>query len=126
MRGNEDSVLLLLGGKRSKELVFLLEGLEATVAELGRGIDELNLDLFGHPVASCWEERLTKDDCSLLGSKHLTSDEEVVVVDNTVEGESTKRSNVLLDGISFSSSVVGNTSNSTSTDTVDLLVDLST
>jgi len=56
----------------------------------------------------------------------LTSDEEVVVVDNTVEGETTERGNILLNSICFSCSIVGNTSNCTSADTVDLFVDFST
>lgn len=46
----------MLRSKRSEELVLLLEGLEATVTELGRGIDKLDLDLFSHPVAGSWED----------------------------------------------------------------------
>jgi hypothetical protein len=47
------------------------------------------------------------------------------VVDNTVVGEATKRSNVLLNSISLSGSVVLGATNSTGTDSVDLLVEFS-
>jgi len=47
------------------------------------------------------------------------------VVDNTVVREATKRSNVLLNSISLSGSVVLGTTNSTGTDSVDLLVEFS-
>jgi len=116
----------LLGGKGSKELVLLFEGLETTMAELGRGVDKLDLDLFGHPVAGSWEKRLAENNGSLLGSEDLTSDEEVVLVDFTVEGETAHRGDVLLDGVGISGGVVGYTSDGTSTETVDLLVDLGT
>jgi len=47
------------------------------------------------------------------------------VVDNTVVGEATKRSNVLLNSISLGGSVVLGATNSTGTDSVDLLVEFS-
>jgi hypothetical protein len=47
------------------------------------------------------------------------------VVDNTVVGEATKRSNVLLNSISLSGGVVLGATNSTGTDSVDLLVEFS-
>lgn len=56
----------------------------------------------------------------------MTSDEEVILVNFTVEGETTQWGDVLLDGISSGGGVVGNTTDLTSTETVDLLVDLST
>ena len=116
----------MLGGKGSKELVLLFEGLETTMAELGRGVDKLDLDLFGHPVAGSWENRLAENDGSLLGTEDLTSDEKVILVNFTVEGETAHRGDVLLDGVGISGGVVGNTSDGTSTETVDFLVDLGT
>ena len=116
----------MLGGKGSKELVLLFEGLETTMAELGGGVDELDLDLFGHPVAGGWEKRLAENNGSLLGSEDLTSDEEVILVDFTVEGETAHRGDVLLNSVSISGGVVGYTSDGTSSETVDLLVDLGT
>ena len=47
------------------------------------------------------------------------------MVDNTVVGEATKRSNVLLNSISLSGSVVLGATNSAGTDSVDLLVEFS-
>ena len=116
----------MLGGKGSMELVLLFEGLETTMAELGGGVDELDLDLFGHPVAGGWEKRLAENNGSLLGSEDLTSDEEVILVDFTVEGETAHRGDVLLNSVSISGGVVCYTSDGTSSETVDLLVDLGT
>lgn len=48
------------------------------------------------------------------------------MVDDTVVWEATHGGNVLLNSISLSGSVVGNTSVCTSAETVDLLVDLGT
>ncbi len=120
------SLSLLLGSKGSEELVLLFGSLVATVSELGGSVDELDLNLFGHPVAGGWEDRLTEDDCSLLGSQNLTSDKEVILGNLTVVGETTERGDVLLNGISSGGGVVGNTADLTSTKTVDLLVDFST
>jgi len=117
---------LLLGGKGSKELVLLFGSLVTTVTELGGCVDELDLNLFGHPVAGGWEDRLTEDDCSLLGSHNLTSDKEIVLGDFTVVGETSERGDVLLNGISSGGGIVGDTADLTSTETVDLLVDLGT
>jgi len=103
----------LLGGKGSEPLVLLLGSLEATVTELGGGIDELDLDLFGHPVTGAGEDRLTEDHSSLLGTNNLTSHEEVILVDLTVVGEATHGGDVLLDGISGGGGVVGNTTDLT-------------
>jgi len=115
----------LLVGEGSKELVLLLGSLEATVAELGGGIDELKVDLLGHPVLGAGEDRLAEHNTTLLGSHNLTLDEEVVLVDLTVVGETTKRGDVLLDGIGSAGSVVLDTVDLTGSDSVDLLVDLS-
>jgi hypothetical protein len=56
----------------------------------------------------------------------LTSNEEVILGNLTVVGETTERGDVLLNGISSGGGVVGNTADLTSTKTVDLLVDFST
>jgi hypothetical protein len=116
----------LLGSKGTKPLVLLLEGLEATVTVLGRGIDELNLDVLGHPSAGSGEDGLAHNDGTLADAHDATLDEEVILVDLTVVGETTERGDVLLNSIVGGGSVVGNTTASTSSDTVDLLVDLGT
>lgn len=119
-------LLVLLGGKGSEPLILLVQGLEATVTDLGGGIDKLNLNLLVHPVSSGGEDRLTEGKATLLGSHNLTLDEQVVVVDLTVVGETTEGSDVLLDGISGAGGVILDTADLTGTDVVDLLVDLGT
>jgi hypothetical protein len=115
----------LLGGEGSEELVLLLEGLELTVTDLGRGIDELNLDLLGSAVLGLGEVALSEDDGSLASSNDSTLHHNEVLVDLTVVGETTKRSDVLLNGISFGGGVVLGSADGTGSDSVDLLVELS-
>lgn len=115
----------MLGGEGSEELVLLLEGLELTVTDLGRGIDELNLDLLGSTVLGLGEVALSEDDGSLASSNDSTLHHNEVLVDLTVVGETTKRSDVLLNGISFSSGIVLGSADGTGSDSVDLLVELS-
>jgi len=117
--------LLLLGGKGTEELVLLLESLELTVTDLGRGIDELNLDLLGSGVLGLGEAALFENDGSLASTNNTTSNHDEVLIDDTVVREATKRSNVLLNSISLSGSVVLGSANSTSSNSVDLLVKLS-
>ncbi len=115
----------MLGGEGSEELVLLLEGLELTVTDLGRGIDELNLDLLGSAVLGLGEVALSEDDGSLASSNDSTLHHNEVLVDLTVVGETTKRSDVLLNGISFGGGVVLGSADGTGSDSVDLLVELS-
>jgi hypothetical protein len=117
---------LLLGSEGAQEFVLLFEGLEAAVTELGGGVDELNFELLGHPVAGGGEDRLTQNDRSLADANDSTLDEEEVLVDNTVVRETTNGGDVLLNGIGSGSGVVCDTSDGTSTNSVDLLVDLGT
>jgi len=77
----------VLGGKRAHGLVLLLEGLEAAVADLGGGIDELNLDLLGHPLADSGEDRLADNDGALSDTANTTLDEQEVLVDLTIVGK---------------------------------------
>ena len=116
---------LLLGSKWSEEFVFLFEGLEFTVTDLGSGIDEFNLELVGGERAGLWKEGLSDGDLSLSWSHNVTSDEKEVLVDNTVMWESTDWGNVLDMGIGLSGGVVLDVSNGTSSNSVDLLIDLS-
>ena len=51
--------VLSLGGKGSENLVLLAGGLEATVAELGGGVDKLDVDLFGLPRLDGGEDGLS-------------------------------------------------------------------
>ena len=122
---NKSLGLLLLGGEGSKELVLLLEGLEFTVTDLGRGIDELDLDLLGSGVAGLREVALSEDDGSLASTNNTSLNHDEVLIDNTVVGEATKRSDVLINSISLGGSVVLGSTDGTSANSVDLLVELS-
>ena len=121
---NSDSVSPLRG-ERSEDLVLLVSSLEAAVTDLGSGIDELDVDSLGLPGLGNREDGLSEGDGSLSGAHNTALDKNVVLVDLTVVGEATERSDVLNNGISLSSSVVLDAVDSTSTDLVDLLVDLS-
>lgn len=119
------SLGLVLGGEGSKELVLLLDGLVLTVTNLGGGIDELDVDLLEGGVSGGGEDGLSEDDGSLSGSDDASLDHHEVVVDDTVVGETSERSDVLLDGIGLSGGVVLDTSVGTSSYSVDLFVLLS-
>jgi len=113
--------LLLLDA--SEELALLLVGLEASMSDLGGGIDELEGDLFQSGTLGLNEKGLAERDATLLGSHDATLDHEPVLVDLTVVRESSERSNGLLGQIVGGGSVVGLFLLS---DLVDLLVDLGT
>jgi len=115
----------LLGGKRSENLILLGGSLEATVTVLGGGINELDIDLLGLPGLDGREDGLSESDSSLAGSHDTTLNEDEIFVDLTVMGEATERGDVLGNGISLSGGVVLDTSDGTSSNSVDLVVDLS-
>lgn len=71
------------------------------------------------------QETLSQDDGSLFGSDYTSSNHKEIVVNNTVVGETSKRSDVLLSNISFGGGVVLNTSDGSGSNSVDLLVDFS-
>lgn len=119
------SSLSSLGGEWSEDLVLLSGGLETTVTVLGGSIDEFDIELLGLPGLDSGEDRLSEGDGSLAGTHDTTLDENVVLVDLTVVGEATKRSDVLGDGVSLSGGVVVSTSDDTGSNSVDLLVHLS-
>jgi len=114
---------------RTKEFVLLLLGLEATVSELGGGIDELEFDLFESGTGGLGDKSLTEGDNSLDGTGDGTLKHDVVFVDDTIVDKSTERSDVLDGKIVLGGSVrvvlatfgVGGL-----TKTVNLLVHLST
>ena len=82
--------------------------------------------MLGHPCSSAWEDGLTKNDTTLLGSHNLTLHQDIVLVDLTVVWEATQWGDVLLNGIGWAGSVVLSTADLTNTNVVDLLVDLGT
>jgi len=89
------------------------------------GIDELNLELFGLPRLGAREKSLADGDWSLASSHDSTLDEEIIFVDATVVREATNGGDVLVDSIGFAHGVVSDTMDGTSSNSVDLLVDLS-
>jgi len=109
----------------SHELLSLLLGLEATVSVLGGGVNEFDVELFSLPSLDDGEEGLSDNERSLAGTADSTLDEEEIFVDFTVVRESTHGGDVLLNGISFASGVVGDVTDGTSTDSVDILVHFS-
>lgn len=119
-----NSLGLLLGGKWAHELLLLFDGLEFTMSDLGGGIDELDFGVEDSEGRGLWEHSLSNGDNSLSWSHDSTSDQDEVLVDNTVVRESTNWGDVLDMRILFSGGVVGSTSAGTGSNSVDLLVDL--
>jgi hypothetical protein len=116
---------LLLGGEWTEEFILLGLGLVLTVTDLGRSINELEIDLVGMPRGRWLQERLSESDLSLSWAHNTTLDDDEVLVNDTVVRESTQWGNVLDIWVHLGLSVVINTSVSTSTNSVDLLVHLS-
>jgi hypothetical protein len=105
------------------ETLLLGSGLETTVTELGRGIDELEGDLLESGTLGVGDEGLADGDDTLLSTSNTTLDHQEVLVDNTVVRETTHGGDRLLSDIEISSArlLVASLTN-----TVDLLVDLGT
>ena len=91
---------LNLSLEATKELLFLLCCLEASMAKLGGCIDELKFDLLKSHTRSLFEKRLTKGDDPLLGSNTTSLNHQVVTLHDTVVRETTHGSNVLLSPVS--------------------------
>ena len=62
--------MALLGG--SHVALALLAGLEATVAELGAGVDELEGDLLGGRAGGALVQRLAQGNHTLLGADNAS------------------------------------------------------
>merc|ERR1712165_229693 len=78
---------VLLEGTHEGGLV--LGGLEPSVAELGAGVDELEVDLFKSPLLGVGEERLPQGEGPLLGSNAAALDHDEVLLDLSVVRETT-------------------------------------
>jgi len=115
------SYLFLLDA--TEEAGLLVGGLEATVTDLGGGIDELEGDLLEGRTGGLREEGLTESDNTLLWATDTTLNHQPILVDLTVTDEATHRGNSLLGRIVVALGVLRIF---TLTDTVDLLVDLGT
>jgi len=89
----------------SLELELLLGGLEATVSELGGGVDELELDLLGGVAVGLGADGLAEGDDTLLGSDDGSLEHDEVLEDGTVVGESSHGGDGLLGQIELSHGV---------------------
>ena len=117
-------VSLVVSLERSKELVFLFEGLVFTVTNLGGSIDELDLSLMSVEGFGWLEERLSDGNLSLLWSHNGTSEQEEIFVDDTIMWESTDWGDVLDMWVGFGRCIVSDSSNGTSSNSEDLMVNL--
>merc|ERR1711966_101932 len=88
------------------ELRLLVCGLEATVPELGRGVDELEGDVLEGSPGSLRQEGLAGGDNPLLGAHAAALDHHEVLHHGTVVGEATHRGDGLLGEIEFSRGVL--------------------
>jgi hypothetical protein len=106
-KGNKYQVIILtnklwhsrsssLGLELAKEPLLLLGGLEATVPKLGRGVDKLELDLLQGQTGGLLQQGLAEGDHSLLGTNAATLDHQIITLHNTIVGEATHGSDVLL------------------------------
>jgi len=95
---------ILLEG--AHEALLLLGSLEATVTELGRGVDELEGDLLEGGGLGVGEEGLPEGENPLLDTNAATLDHEEVLVDNTIVGETSEGGDGLLGEIELGTGVV--------------------
>ncbi len=114
-----------------EELLLLLSSLEATVTDLGGGIDELEVDLLARSSGGGDDNGLAEGDDTLAGTDDGTLDHDEVLVDLTVLREATKGSDGLLGDVSLGGTVVvddllSTIGASSLANAVDLLVDLGT
>jgi len=94
------------------------------VTELTGGIDELKVNFFQSGSSNLGNEGLSEGEDSLLRTDAATLDEEEIILDDTVVGETTQRSDGLFGKISTSTGVVLSAFVSdTLSDSVYLLVD---
>lgn len=96
---------LLLELAHESELLGL--GLEATMAILGGGIDELEGDLLLGLSAGINDARLTESKDTLLHTNSGTLEHDKVFLNLTIVGETTKRGDWLVSSVSVATGVVG-------------------
>lgn len=95
------------------------------MTKLGRSIDELKSDGLEVLPGGGGEEGLSKENESLLGSDAAALDDDEVISNDTIVGEATQGGDVLLSDIGISGGVVLGASSLALSDSVDLLVELS-
>ena len=92
------------------------------MTQLGRGINELDVDGLELSSGGPGVHALSEDEGSLLGSDAGALDHDVVVLDDSVMGEASERGDVLLGEIVVGGGVVLDTVDLALTDAVDSLV----
>ena len=97
-------LLVLL--ERSHEGHLVLRGLEATVAELGAGVDELEVDLLEGLALGVHLQGFPESDAPLLGADAAALDHDEVLLDLPVVGEAAHRVDGLVGQIVFGRGVV--------------------
>merc|ERR1719231_2227174 len=105
------------------ELALLLHRLEAPVPELGRRVDELEVDLLERKAAALRQERLAQRDQALAHTDNRALEHDVVLVDLAVVREAAHRRDRLLREIVLGHGVVRILLDALA-NAVDLLVDL--
>merc|ERR1719362_2648422 len=95
---------VLLEGAHEGSLV--LGGLEPSVAELGAGVDELEVDLLKSPLLGGGEERFPQGQSSLLGPNAATLDHDEGLLDLSIVGESSHWIDGLVSNVVLGGSVV--------------------
>lgn len=80
--------------------------LEATMAHLRRGVDELELDLLEGRALGVHQQRFAQRDYATLGTDAATLDHEEILVDLSVERETTHRRDRLVGQIVLGGSAV--------------------
>jgi len=121
-----DDVLL----EQTQESLLLGMSLEATVAKLGGGVDELEIDLLQGTTVGAWVQALAEREDTLGNTDSAALEHEEVVLDDSVVGEATHGVDALLCQIVSSAGIVEHllalSLVESLADAVDLLVDLST
>jgi len=95
---------MLLGSKRAKELVLLLQGLESAMTVFGRGVDELDVEWLQVRSLGSWHQALSEGDWALSGAANAALKHEPVLSDLAVVRETTDRGDSLLSQIRLSGS----------------------
>jgi hypothetical protein len=120
---DEQNLSLSILLESAHECLLLVGSLEATMAKLAAGIDELEVNLLGTTAASVWHAWLAESEHTLANTNGGALEDDEVLLDDTVVWESTHGVDGLDSWISIAATRVLSTS---STNTEDLLVHLST
>merc|ERR1712045_702990 len=127
-RGSRKKLFLLVLLERSHEGSLLLVGLEPAVAELGGGVDELELHVLQSSLLGVGQQTLTQRQGPLLGSDATTLNHQEVLLDLSVVREAAHGVDGLVREVVLGAGVVLDKLAIlhlvTLSDSVDLLVDL--